>query len=145
MEFIYNDGGRSTYFKGQADDCVCRAICNATGLDYKAVYNVINEKAKGERTSRRKPKKSSARAGVYKGTTKKVIEDFLGWEWHSTMTIGQGCKVHLNENELPSGTLIVQVARHLTCVIDGVIYDTFNPNDTSWGGERCVYGYWTQF
>lgn len=144
MEFVYNDGGRSAYFKGQADDCVCRAICNATGLDYKAVYDVINEKAKSERKSRRKAKKSSARAGVYKGTTKKVIEDFLGWEWHSTMTIGQGCKVHLNENELPNGTLIVQVAKHLTCVIDGVIYDTFNPNDYS-TGERCVYGYWTQF
>ena len=31
MKFIYNDGGRSKYFKGEAGDCVVRAICNATG------------------------------------------------------------------------------------------------------------------
>lgn len=141
MKLVYSDGGRAKYFKGLADDCVCRAICNATGLDYKAVYDAINEKAKGERTSRRKAGKSSARNGVYKGTTKKVIEEWLGWVWHPTMQIGEGCKVHLTEGELPSGTLIVQVSRHLTCVKDGVIYDTFDP---SRDGSRCVYGYWAK-
>lgn len=140
MRFVYSDGGRSAYFKGQADDCVCRAICNATGADYKEIYNLINEKAKSERKSRRKAGKSSARNGVYKETTSKVIES-LGWKWHPTMFIGQGCTVHLREDELPRGVLIVSVSRHLTCVKNGVIYDTFDP---SRNGERCVYGYWTK-
>ena len=140
MKFIYNDGGRSNYFKGTAGDCVTRAICNATGLDYKEVYNGINKVAKTERASKRKRGTSSARNGVYKGTTKKYIEQVLGWVWHPTMQIGQGCKVHLAADELPSGALIVQCSGHLTCVKDGVLYDTY---DCTREGSRCVYGYWT--
>lgn len=141
MKFIYNDGGRSNYFKGTAGDCVTRAIANATGLDYKKVYDDLNELAKSERSSKRKRGKSSARNGVYKATLKKYIEKVLGWTWHPTMQIGQGCKVHLSTNELPAGTLIVSVSKHLTCVKDGVLYDTY---DCTRKGNRCVYGYWTK-
>lgn len=63
----------------------------------------------------------------------------LGWKWHPTMFIGQGCKVHLRDGELPTGKLIVSVSRHICAVIDGVIHDTENP---SRNGNRCVYGYW---
>ena len=55
------------------------------------------------------------------------------------MLVGQGCQTHLREDELPNGTLIVKVSRHLTCVKDGVLYDTY---DCTRDGERCVYGYW---
>lgn len=140
MKFVYSDGGRSKYFKGKAEDCVCRAVCNATGIDYKVVYDMINEFAKSERTGKRKRGKSSARNGVYRSTEKKLIEGWLGWEWVPCMTIGLGCEVHLDENELPNDeTLIVAVSRHLTCVHRGELYDTF---DCSRGGQRCVYGYW---
>lgn len=140
MKFIYNDGGRSNYFKGKANDCVVRSICNATGKDYLEVYNAINELAKSERTGKRKKGVSSARNGVYKTTYKKYIEQVLGWVWHPTMKIGQGCKVHLAADELPSGTLIVSVSGHHTCVKDGVLIDTY---DCTREGSRCVYGYWT--
>lgn len=140
MEFRFNDGGRSNYFKGTARDCVVRSICNATNKDYLEVYNAINQLAKSERTGKRKKGISSARNGVYKTTYKKYIEDVLGWKWHPTMAIGQGCKVHLSENELPKGKLIVSVSGHHTCVIDGVLVDTY---DCSRDGNRCVYGFWT--
>jgi len=55
------------------------------------------------------------------------------------MFIGSGCRVHLRSKELPMGTLIVSVSKHLTTVIDGVINDT---HDCSRDGTRCVYGYW---
>lgn len=141
MKLIYSDGGRSNYFKGTTRDCVCRAICNATGEDYKKIYDLINQLSKSERTGKRKKHKSNARTGVYKDTCRKVIEDILGWKWIPTMTIGSGCQVHLNENDLPKGTLIVRVTRHLTCVKDGVLYDTY---DCSRDGTRCVYGYWVK-
>ena len=138
MRFVYDDGGRSKYFKaGEVGDCVCRAISIATGKDYKEVYDLINEYAKQERRSKR-GNKSSARNGVRKTTDRKIIED-LGWKWTPTMKIGSGCTVHLREDELPSGTLIVAVSKHLTCVKDGVIHDTYDP---SRDGERCVYGYY---
>ncbi|MBI9051870.1 MAG: hypothetical protein JEZ00_20815 [Anaerolineaceae bacterium] len=54
------------------------------------------------------------------------------------MMIGKGCQVHLSENELPSGKLIVRLSKHMTAVIDGVIHDTHNPDRN---GTRCVYGY----
>ena len=153
MDFVYNDGGRSKYFKGETRDCVTRAICIATGKDYKEVYNAINELAKKERTGKRKRKVSSARSGVFKTTYKKYIEVVLGWKWHPTMKIGEGCQMHLCEDEIPSGTIIVSLAKHLTCVKNKVIYDTWNCSENKyyddWGDiqindRRCVYGYWTK-
>ena len=140
MNFIYDDGGRSKYFKSQnVGDCVTRAICNATGLDYKKVYNDLNKLALKENTKgHRGGKKSSSRNGVFKETYKKYLET-LGWKWKPTMLVGQGCKVHLKEDELPKGTIICSVSKHLTCIKDGVLYDTY---DCSRNGTRCVYGYW---
>ncbi len=45
--------------------------------------------------------------------------------------------MHLIKNELPPGKLIVQCARHLTSVIDGIINDTWDCPD------KCVYGYYS--
>lgn len=138
MNFVYSDGGRNKYFKAEGvGDCVCRAICNATGEDYKKIYNMINQQAKSERKGTRKRGISNARNGVYKENYSKILAG-LGWEWHPTMTIGSGCHTHLNENDLPNGVLIVKVSKHLTCVKDGVLYDTY---DCSREGTRCVYGY----
>ena len=41
LNFIYSDAGRSNYFKGEAGDCVVRAITHATGKDYKEVYDEL--------------------------------------------------------------------------------------------------------
>lgn len=141
MEFVYNDGGRSKYFKAEnVGDCVCRAICNAGGYDYKEIYDGLKEAAKAERTEKQGGKRSSVRDGVYKDTRRKFLEK-LGWVWHPTMSFGSGCTVHLKADELPKGNLIVSVSKHLTCVRDGVLYDTY---DCSRGETRCVYGYYTR-
>ena len=142
MQFVYNDGGRSKYFKAdKVGDCVCRAICNATGMDYKEVYDELNKMCKETKLpKKRRTKSSSARNGVYRKTYDKLLQE-LGWKWTPTMLVGQGCKVHLNEHELPKGVLIAKVSKHLTCVKDGVLYDTY---DCSRDGQRCVYGYWSK-
>lgn len=141
MTWTFNDGGRAAAgFKGKTGDCVCRAIAIATGMPYAEVYALINESSKGERRGKRKRGTSSAREGVYKPTTKKLLAS-LGWKWTPTMQIGQGTKVHLRADELPGGRIIVSCSRHLVAVIDGVIHDTHDP---SRGGTRCVYGYWTK-
>lgn len=152
--FEYNDGGRkATGFRGRTGDCVTRAIAIATGKPYHEVYDAINEAAQSERvgvtklrrkTSDERPivrihKRSSARTGVRKDTSRKFLAD-LGWIWHPTMTIGSGCKIHLRADELPRGRLIVAVSKHYVAVIDGVIHDL---SDCSRGGTRCVYGYYT--
>jgi hypothetical protein len=139
MNWIYSDGGRAAAgFKGDARDCVARAISIAAELPYGDVYAAIMQVSKNERPQG--GKRSSARSGVFKKTTRQFLES-LGWKWTPTMAIGQGCKVHLRADELPPGRVIVSVSRHLVAVIDGVIHDT---HDCSRGGDRCVYGYWSK-
>jgi hypothetical protein len=140
MNWIFTDGGRtSSGYRGKAGDCVCRAIAFATSKSYQEVYDDINAQAEKERPRRGK-KRSNARTGVKKPTYKKYLVS-LGWKWTPTMRVGSGCQVHLRAEELPRGTLIVAVSKHLTVVKDGVIYDN---HDCSRGGTRCVYGYWSK-
>jgi len=155
-KFIYDDGGRAAAgFKGSAGDCVVRAIAIASGRSYVEVYNTLHLAAK--QRQRHKRGSTTPRSGV----SRKVYEPYLlslGFRWVPTMKIGSGCKVHLRSEELPKGTLVVAVSKHLTTMIDGVIHDTYNPQRgaTYWYGEgehaagkparvspdRCVYGYY---
>ena len=56
MKFNFNDGGRAAAgFKGQAGDCVTRAIAIATGLPYRQVYDGINQIGSAEKVTRSGP------------------------------------------------------------------------------------------
>ena len=139
MTYTHTDGGRAAAgFKGSASDCATRALALAAEIPYREAYNLINEYAAAEIPSRRRRGKSSARTGVHTVTFKKVMAD-LGWEWTPTMQIGSGCTVHVREDELPDGRLILNLSRHFAAFIDGVLHDT---HDGSRDGTRCVYGYW---
>lgn len=142
--FKFNDGGREAAgYKGKTGDCVARSIAIVTGLPYKQVYEAL---ANGNATQR-KGKREGSKAGVKTAarginTKRKWFADYmasLGFVWTPTMLIGQGCKVHLKSDELPIGKLIVNVSKHFTAVIDGVINDTY---DCSREESRCVYGYY---
>lgn len=132
MRWVYDDGGRSQYFKGTTGDCVTRAIAIATGIDYRKVYDLVNSYSKNDEID------SHARTGVAPDLVYKIMAD-LGWKWVPTMYFGKGCKVHLKEDELPKNkTMILRLSKHLTTVINGVIHDTY---DCSRNSTRCVYGY----
>jgi hypothetical protein len=140
MDFVFHDGGRAAAgYKGTTGDCVTRSIAIATGKNYQEIYDSLNRLAQRERNGKRKNRKSNSRTGVFRNTYQRYLES-LGWRWISTMSIGSGCQVHLRASELPQGPLLVKVSRHLTAVIDGVIYDT---HDCSRAGTRCVYGYFS--
>lgn len=153
MRFVFDDGGRAAAgYTGKAGDCVCRSICIATGLPYQDVYDRL---AEGNATQRRRracktafgvrptgdKRPRSAAQGI--STKRKWFNDYmesLGFTWVPTMRVGQGCKVHLRDGELPLGRLVVSVSKHMCAVIDGVLHDT---HDCSRDGTRCVYGYYT--
>ncbi len=139
--WTHDDGGREEAgYRGKTGDCVTRAIAIATRLPYQDVYDCLNAlAAKHERRGKHKGI-SSARTGVYKQTSRRLLES-LNWEWTPTMEIGSGCRVHLRADELPADRLVVVVSRHVTAVIDGIVHDTHDP---SRGGTRCVYGYWRE-
>ena len=167
-DYVYDDGGRAVAgFKGTGGGCVVRAIAIAAQIPYREVYDLVNEVAKESprhrlirsRGKTRYQSRSSARNGVLKRDIRKIMA-LLGWVYTPTMKIGSGCKVHLLAAELPSGRLVVQVSKHLTALIDGVIHDTYDPRrgpiaymKGSESGravvdhispERCVYGYFSK-
>ena len=141
-----NDGGRQQAgFKGGAGDCVVRSIAIAAQLPYLQVYEDLRSanqnyaELKNDRLARRLNNKG---ASPRNGNHRNVFHDYilgLGFEWVPTMKVGAGCQVHLRPHELPAGTLIVKVSKHLTAIVNGVIQDTHDPSRS---GTRCVYGYY---
>jgi len=139
MRWVFDDGGRAAAgYRGSTGDCATRAIAIATGRPYADVYAELAEVSSGERPSKGRRNKSHPRTGMHQVTVRAYLEA-RGWEWIATMGVGTGCRVHLREDELPGGRLIVRVSRHYTAVIDGVIRDRFDPSRR---GTRCVYGYY---
>lgn len=149
-QFKYNDGGRAQAgYKGNAGDCVCRAITIASGKPYAEIYEALANGNATQRTTKNtmRSKSSMRKAGVKTAsqgihTNRKWFKDYmisLGFEWVSCMGIGTGCKVHLRGDELPMGKLVAMLSKHSVAVIDRVINDTYDPSRE---GNRCVYGYW---
>lgn len=138
MKHKYNDGGREEAgYKGKAGDCVVRAIAIALKIPYEEVYTDLKKLSADKKRRATKKKYNTPRNGVHMNVSKEYLLN-KGWGWKSTMGIGTGCRVHLCEEELPKGRIIVRLSRHFCCVINGVINDTYDP---SRGGNRCVYGY----
>jgi len=132
-KFIQTDGGRfDAGFKGEANDCVARAVAIITCRPYADVYKELSRFMKDN------GQQGSARNGIPNKLTKKYL-DALGFEWVPTMHIGSGTTVHLRGDELPSGRIIANVTRHVVAMIDGTIHDTHNPDRR---GTRAVYGFW---
>ena len=122
-----------------------RSIAIAANLPYMQVYEDLreaNECYAQERDNKLSRLLNQRGSSPRNGNHRNVFHDYIlaqGFEWVPTMKVGAGCQVHLRPNELPNGILIVKVSKHLTAVIDGVMYDTHDP---SRGGSRCVYGYY---
>jgi hypothetical protein len=59
IPFVFNDGGRAASgFKGEAGDCVTRAISIATGIPYQEVYDALNALGKSEHPKLRHTRES---------------------------------------------------------------------------------------
>lgn len=143
----YDDGGRKLAgFRGDAGDCVVRAIAIAAELPYLQVYGALGDGARDLKERRMRlgrrtlHKSTSPRDGVPRPVYTEYMRR-LGWTWTPTMGIGTGCRVHLRASELPPGRLVVAVSKHLVAVVDGIVRDTY---DCTRLGTRCVYGYWTR-
>ena len=129
MKYAISDGGRADAgFQGTTGDCAVRAVSIATGTPYKEVYDKLYA-LQGK----------TPRKGVGRKHVQAYLDELGGWKWIPTMGIGTGCKVHLKADELPSGTLIVRLSRHVAAVINHTVYDNHDPQRD---GTRCVYGYW---
>lgn len=151
LPWAHHDGGRSAADghggTTSTGDCVVRAIAIALQRPYKTVYDELTAlQHDWAHTSRSKAAKLlrdknmwHARHGVFPRIIHKYLVDIHKWTWTPTMQIGTGTTTHLAVGEIPDGTLVVNLSRHVAAVIDGTVYDTDDPTRD---GTRCVYGYW---
>lgn len=160
LPWIYDDGGRSAAgFRGDADDCVTRAIAIALDLPYREVYDELHEQQRVWLASRRKRRSGTAspRGGVYREVFGPWLAMVHDWTFTPTMSIGSGCRYHLAVGELPidRGPLITNLSKHVAAALPGDhprVYDRrYGPSDLvlldnhdpTREGTRCVYGYWS--
>jgi hypothetical protein len=127
LEYVYDDGGRSKYFKGETRDCVCRAISIVSGRDYKEIYNLI-KKTMGE----------SPRNGVRTNTKAfQSLMNGLGFTY---------IKCYKDKLEFVDGALpdraICYVYHHYVAVVNNVVRDTWDSRYNSFNEPRKIYGYW---
>ena len=129
MAYIYNDGGRSQYFKGKnAGDCVARAMAIALQLDYKTCYDEL------ARANAETGGKKTARNGLYRKTYERVLKRH-GWIWHAAPKF-EGRKACFYD--MPKGRLIMRMAGHVSALVDQEINDTFDCS------QKMVYGYFAK-
>jgi len=129
LQYSYNDGGRSKYFKGNAGDCVVRALALFTSSDYKEMYNSLKDFNIKLKPFKRKTKKhlafierinneSSPRTGIFLEVLKLFIEQK-----------GYNCS-HTKEprklNTFKKGTYLIKIRKHIITIKNGVLYDTWD-------------------
>jgi len=115
MEYLKDDGGRlDAGFKGKTGDCVTRAIVIANNLKYRVTYNALTALT----IQMTGGLKITVRNGCPTSVSHKFLID-LGWTL--TLTHGQYLR------DIPKkGTYIAALTRHLVCIIDHVVHDTWN-------------------
>lgn len=106
------------------NDCTVRAISLATGQSWDETYQKISR---------------FARARGIMPDDVMCIDEYL--EVHFTKVCGcKGSKkisVYEFLRQYPIGVFLITMNGHITCAIDGIIYDTFDPSDRIvWGAYK---------
>jgi hypothetical protein len=110
MQFEWNDGGRSLYFKGKRTaDCVIRAISIAEKKRYIDIFEKLTT------------------MGLEVGrlaNDDKIWQSYLRQRGWIEVKHGRTAKL-LREYDLPRANIAV-LNRHLTAVLDNTAYDTWD-------------------
>lgn len=112
--------------KSVKGDCVVRAFAIAADLTWLEAFDLLTENARKtyniptDKHNYRTVFEAYGFAGKSIGLTKD----------RKRFTVEGFCKTH------QKGRYILKVAHHLTAVVDGVCYDTWNT------ANKCVYKYW---
>ena len=100
----------------KVNDCTVRAIALATGESWDSTYNYLSDYAQQEAVMMDNV--------VY-------IDKFLDKNFEKIYTNDKGYNMTVDDvsKRWYKGTYLITMKNHITCCIDGVIYDTFNPSD----------------
>ena len=98
------------------NDCTVRAIALATGESWDSTYNFLSDFAQQEAVMM---------------DDVNYIDKFLDKNFYKIYTNNNGYNMTVDDvsRRWYKGTYLITMKNHITCCIDGVIYDTFNPSD----------------
>ena len=100
----------------KVNDCTVRAIALATNESWDSTYNYLSDYAQQEAVMMDNV--------IY-------IDKFLDKNFEKIHTNAKGYNMTVDDvsKRWYKGTYLITMKNHITCCIDGVIYDTFNPSD----------------
>lgn len=102
-------------FERHVSDCAVRAIALATGRSWDTTYSELSDYARSQ--------------GITFSEVE-FINEYLSEQYprycqteEKVLTVGDFATLNL------PGRWLVTMSGHITCIIDGTIYDTFNPSN----------------
>lgn len=101
------------------DDCAIRAISIGMGMPYREAYNELAEN--GERLALMMDSVEN-------------VEDYLDAQFPRACSYSTTLEEFVSEHRY--GTYIISLNDHLSCCVEGIIMDTFDPSD------REIKCYW---
>lgn len=103
------------------NDCTVRAISLATGESWEDTYRRLSH---------------FAQMLCIMPDDVTYIDDYLDSHFYKIYSCKSNDKITVGDfvNNSPKGIYLITMSGHITCAINGVIYDTFNPSD------RFVWG-----
>ena len=130
--YRWNDGGRrAAGFRGDAGDCVARAMAIVTGREYGECYKALAN----ANASLGRPR--SARNGVLKKAYEKVFEEFGLVKF--TLKRGKGTSLPtFAEAHMDYGDCIVTTTKHVCAIVGGKLHDTRDCRYYLWGPQLEV-------
>lgn len=100
----------------RVNDCTIRAISLATGRTWDDTYDRLSEFAQTQAIT---------------PSEVEYIDGFLEDNFKRVYSSKQEDKITINDfiYHHPKGTYLITMRGHITCAIDGCIYDTFDPRE----------------
>ena len=156
-DWVYDDGGRAAAgFRGRSGDCAVRALAIAGGLGYVEAKDLLEDCAEAfslgrSREARRQAARPRGGRSLAAGTFTPIMAAAMkrvGWDWVNLRGAAAGSSVGyplLDDDTCRQiGRGVLNVRKHFTAVVGGVIRDTFHPGFYADGTERrlAVYGVW---
>ena len=120
MFCFYNANPRGRH----VNDCTVRAISLATNKTWDETYRKLSEYAQFQ---------------CIMPDDVEYIDNYLEENFEKVYICKKNCRKKVGDfvEHNPLGTFLITMSGHITCAIDGVIYDTFDPsNRFIWGVYR---------
>ena len=117
---FYNANPRGRH----VNDCTVRAISLATGQSWDDTYRQLSH---------------FAQAQCIMPDDVTYIDEYLERHFHKICGCRDSRRITVGEfiHKHPHGTYLITMSGHITCAIDGLIYDTFDPSDRFvWGAYK---------